>query len=278
MSVVCFFLSRSEEDRIGLAYAAELAGQQKQPLRVVCPLHDLANLFIIAAPEVSLGINNVVPPELIEQQASLVERTKTDFHTIIGESPLAPSEVVFEDKYGFTPHIVGEEAVLADLCIFPRGASLSGDSLHRPFMHVLMEGRLPIIRAGVKPNTEGPALVAWDGSEQAARSVRFHLPLLRSATDVVIAHSTENLKAGFDSEARSHQTLQKWLTEKGIESRILEIEGNVGQALLDAAFTTDASVIVSGAYGHSRLGQRIFGGVSKTLFSSQNAPALALCH
>ena len=37
-----------------------------------------------------------------------------------------------------------------------------------------------------------------------------------------------------------------------------------------------ATLIVAGAYGHSRLGERLFGGTSRRLLEANQAPALAL--
>jgi nucleotide-binding universal stress UspA family protein len=37
-------------------------------------------------------------------------------------------------------------------------------------------------------------------------------------------------------------------------------------------------MILAGAYGHSRLAERIFGGTTRRLLRADNAPALALAH
>ena len=58
----------------------------------------------------------------------------------------------------------------------------------------------------------------------------------------------------------------------------MEIEGEVASGLLAMAKGTNASMILAGAYGHSRLAERIFGGTTRRLLNAEHAPALALAH
>ena len=71
-------------------------------------------------------------------------------------------------------------------------------------------------------------------------------------------------------------SLEDWLKRKGIKSSVSPIEGEVSAALLALATGSGASMIVAGAYGHSRIGERLFGGTSRRLLNADEAPALAL--
>lgn len=278
MTVVCFFVSRSEEDQQSLAYAAELAFRHNQGLRVVCAMPDLASSYVGMAPEFGMAVSAIVPQELMDKQAVTVERSKADFERIIAASSLPSDHAIFASEIGFLPQLANDEAILADICVFPAEASVSGHHFSSAFIHVLTNAGLPVVLSGAKEQVGAPVLIAWDGSEQAARSLRFHFPLISLADEVIIAHCPEKLKYGLGSEQRSPVALQEWLKNKGVKSRIAEIHGGVGQGLLDIASATQAGLIVSGAYGHNRLGEHIFGGVTKTLLDAKSTPALALCH
>ena len=53
-------------------------------------------------------------------------------------------------------------------------------------------------------------------------------------------------------------------------------DGDLGEAILDAS--KGADLIVAGAYGHSRLREFVFGGVTKTLLHAVDGPSLLLAH
>ena len=57
----------------------------------------------------------------------------------------------------------------------------------------------------------------------------------------------------------------------------LPSDGDKANALLSYIADTGAEVLVAGGYGHSRLREALFGGVTRTLLSSQTLP-LFLSH
>ena len=71
-------------------------------------------------------------------------------------------------------------------------------------------------------------------------------------------------------------TLESWLKRHGVTAKTAEIDGDVGSGLLALAKGSGASMIVAGAYGHSRLGERLFGGTTRRMLESAHAPVLAL--
>ena len=56
----------------------------------------------------------------------------------------------------------------------------------------------------------------------------------------------------------------------------IEDSGDLGEAILDAS--KGADLIVAGAYGHSRLREFVFGGVTKSLLRAIDGPSLLLAH
>lgn len=117
----------------------------------------------------------------------------------------------------------------------------------------------------------GPALVAWDGSNEAARALRAAMPLLRLASGVSILTVDEKRP---DLGGRDAAT---WAARHGITAEVIERGdgGNGIEATIRGVVTEiGATLMVQGAYGHSRLRQTIFGGVTRGLLSDAPVPML----
>jgi len=104
-------------------------------------------------------------------------------------------------------------------------------------------------------------LVAWDGSLQAARAVRSALPLLRLAERVRVVTWGRQCPAA----PLSRLDLPGWLRRHGIASHVQlrPPSKQVVQALASMAEDDDIDLVVMGCYGHSRIRERIFGGVTR---------------
>ena len=50
--------------------------------------------------------------------------------------------------------------------------------------------------------------------------------------------------------------------------------GSVGRAILSVAAESNMGLLVMGGYGHSRLQERILGGVTRSMFASMTVPVL----
>lgn len=117
----------------------------------------------------------------------------------------------------------------------------------------------------------GPALVAWDGSNEAARALRAAVPLLRLASGVSILTVDEKQPFLGGRDAAT------WAARHGINTEVIERGdgGNGIEATIRSVVTEiGARWMVQGAYGHSRLRQTIFGGVTRGLLSNAPVPML----
>ncbi len=119
--------------------------------------------------------------------------------------------------------------------------------------------------------------IAWDGSREAAKAAFAAAPLIGSDTRVVILSSDRNLDYQ-DRSAAAPNRLSNWLRARGVEADMQRLEGSgpVGELILSGAEGCD--LIVAGAYGHSRIAQSIFGGVTKRLLSAVDGPSLLMAH
>ena len=120
----------------------------------------------------------------------------------------------------------------------------------------------------------GAALVAWDGSQEAATALRAALPLLALAESVDILTIEEK-----QSDYRGRDAAV-YLARHGIPAEVLE-RGDGGQTIesvIRGVITERRTAfVVQGAYGHSRLRETLFGGVTRGLLADAPLP-LVLAH
>lgn len=155
----------------------------------------------------------------------------------------------------------------ADLVIVGAAPSVNYYRAADPAEVVMQAGR-PVLIApeGAERFTGRAAVVAWKDTREARRAVFDALPLLRRTEEVVVqAVCTEP-----DAEYAEAQTsdVAAWLDRHGVNARArvsAGAEGDVVDELNAEALAIGADLIVAGAYGHSRLREWAFGGVTRTL-------------
>ncbi|MFC7054251.1 universal stress protein [Hansschlegelia quercus] len=171
-------------------------------------------------------------------------------------------------------HVV-EQARGADIVVVGRRASYDhGDpALGVSPGYVVMECGRPVLV--VPPETETlstkSVVVGWKDTREARRAVFDALPLLVRAGEVVVVAATSSFR---DEGA---EDVAAWLARHGANSRPLVRAGelsSVAEELLDVADDLGAGLVVSGAYGHSRTREWIFGGATRDLLETASIPLL----
>lgn len=110
-------------------------------------------------------------------------------------------------------------------------------------------------------------LLAWKDTREARRALTDALPFFHRADRVVVAAvcstaDAANVRIEVDDVAAA-------LKRRGInaEAKVVEHAHPDGFQILRQASLEGADLIVCGAYGHSRLGEWVFGGVTQDLLS-----------
>ncbi|MGZ5986825.1 MAG: universal stress protein [Caulobacteraceae bacterium] len=132
---------------------------------------------------------------------------------------------------------------------------------------VMLSGRPVLVAPPHGGRLRGEAvLVAWKDTRESRRALADSLPLLKLAEEVVVAEICDKDAAPF-AHARTADVVRH-LQRHGVAARakveVARDEGTVA-ALQRQARIVDADLIVAGAYGHSRLGEWAFGGVTRDL-------------
>ena len=121
-------------------------------------------------------------------------------------------------------------------------------------------------------------LVAWKDSAESRRAVSAALPLLRKVTEVTVI---EIVAEEGEREAATTRVadVANWLSYHGVQAsaRAELSAGDAGRQLDAIAAEARIDVIVAGAYGHARLQEWIFGGVTRHLLQ-HGSVCLLLVH
>jgi nucleotide-binding universal stress UspA family protein len=119
-----------------------------------------------------------------------------------------------------------------------------------------------------------PVLVAWNGSAQASLALERALPLLKHASLVTIFQIGDLPEASVTAQdAVEYLSRQKVPAQIEIAPATKEIAAEICLA----ASRVGATYCVMGAFGHSRLRETIFGGVTRAMLEKATLP-LALAH
>ena len=118
-------------------------------------------------------------------------------------------------------------------------------------------------------------LVAWKDTAESRRAIAAALPLLRKANDLTIVEIVSESRERAAAQARVAD-VARWLAQHQIAAatRVEPSAGDAGSQLDAMASEARIDVIVAGAYGHARLREWIFGGVTRHLLHQSSACAL----
>jgi len=177
---------------------------------------------------------------------------------------------------GQPSQVVVQCARLADLIVL----SLPGEDggytgAHSIAADVALTARAPVLalgRTNQSFNCFGPAMIAWNGSPEAANALRLTLPMLQKASAIHIVSVAEAKEDVLPPTGAS-----QYLSRHGLASELHEWpvgDRSVAEALQDAAATLGAAYIVMGAYGHSRFREAVYGGVTRDFLRHSTVPLL----
>ncbi len=170
---------------------------------------------------------------------------------------------------------LAEASRLADVVVMSAGAFAHGSSAQLALLgDVAIQAAAPVLAVtpqmrGIK--LDGVVVVAWDGSREAAMAMRGALPLLSRASAVHLLTIEEK-----PSDYRALDAA-RFLSRHGIEAEVIERDDggrSVEDVIREEVMRLDAALLVQGAYGHSRLRQTLFGGVTRGLLTDPPVPLL----
>ncbi|MFQ5564747.1 MAG: universal stress protein [Paracoccaceae bacterium] len=243
-----------------------------------------------ARPQDMIPYGIAVPPSLREQlESQVVELADAEeaslrekFHAQLARLGLEPVEsgtasrdrpsAAWCEEQGKQMDVIKRHGRLADLVAVAkpdRDRNLGTNTLKSALFHT---GRPVLVcpPAEAAPEALGERIaIAWNGSTEAARAVALALPLI-PADEIIV------LDGGTGDHGASGDELLRYLEIRGVKARREAISGgdNPGRAILTAAATVGADLLVMGAYSHSREHETVFGGATQHVVDQTAMPVV----
>ena len=224
-----------------------------------------------------------IPQSIIAHQEEMLGRTadklKAHFNARCKDAGVKSewrcNKVKLDD---ITSDVIGQ-SLCADLIVVEQeGEDAYGLPADLPSRIVMETGRPALIvpNAGKFSTVGKHVVVAWNGSREAARAAFDAVPFMRTAQSVRILAIDPKSREGYDSIALGDE-IALCLARHDIKAEVTVTNSGgipVGDELLNRLADEGCDLLVMGCYGHSRLRETLFGGVTKNLLEHMTAPVL----
>ena len=205
---------------------------------------------------------------------------------LIGSGPSVDQNGIVRWATG-TPDAISEIAArnarYADLSLIGQPAGSAREAmLTKVFEGVLLESGRPFVMA--PPAWSGGAfgkriMIAWSPCKEAARAVSDAMPFIEMAEDVCVAMvdpKTGDTAHGEEPGADLAAALVRHQVQVTVD-QLPSAGQTAAERLLAHAADCGADLIVMGGYGHWRLRESLFGGVTRDMIRQSTVP-LMLAH
>lgn len=238
----------------------------------------LAGRVYVLEPQISVGAFNGLPVEVLQsyraEATKEAEAAAKKFEEAARRAKVQSSHAVARATVSGAAEAFAQHARVHDISILTqsaKGMEHVGDVFAEAAL--FNSGRPVIIvpKNGRSQFSLDRVLIAWDGSSHAARAVASSMPILALAKkiEIIVVGNKEKVQA-----SRVHDLVRN-LERHGLDPELTCVdESDVSETIAKEAKTWSASLLVTGAYGHSRLTEWIFGGVTRFMLSNTPLPVL----
>ena len=209
--------------------------------------------------------NEPTPPEAhLQDMKTLLDQKGDKFLAAVGK---LKGRAEWRSGLDFPTEFVAREARAADLIII--GNERENQDPFRaldPGSFLLKAGR-PVLVVPKRVASFSPrhVAIAWKDVREARRAVLDALPFLQRAETVMIV---EMVESGSEQSFGGVKDVGAYLARHGVKTvaeRLRPAEVTAANSLLRVIEDENVDLLVTGAYGHSRLGEWAFGGVTRDL-------------
>jgi nucleotide-binding universal stress UspA family protein len=212
-----------------------------------------------------------------QEEIKALVNVKTAAEALCSQSAISFDIDHFYDDNFILQSNIGVRAMYADLVILGNSVRRERGLRRLVVSAAAFDARTPILLIPSKGNITFPpknVLLAWNSRAESATAAKDALDILKRA-DAVHVVLVDPDGAYFKNGGEPGADVAAFLSRHGIKV-VVEQLASGGRATEDIltqhALETGCDMIVMGAYGHSRLHERIFGGVTATLLESSDFP------
>ncbi len=248
--------------------------------------HDahIIGLFVIPAMRVYPVVTLQVPPEFFEAQRKTYEKhadaARERFERYCGMNDLRCEWRKVPSSSPLIADVVIRHARECDLVVASQPsreeiAEIEGDFAER----VIMETGRPILfvpRAGEFGTVGRQVVVGWNATRESARAVYDSLPILEKAEKTRLAWVDPQKEEDVAEELPGAEMAASLARHNvnAVADNLVSGGVGVGETLLNHVSDSGADLLVIGAWGHSRLREYVFGGVTAHLIRHMTVPVI----
>jgi nucleotide-binding universal stress UspA family protein len=212
------------------------------------------------------GLVEQLRGEAEEKLTVLEERFKIAFQNRI-------KDVEWRSAFAAPADYIAQQARAADLVVTgaERGGILTDPLWHLDPNELVMKlGRpMMVVPTEVDRLKLANIVVGWKDTREARRAVVDALPLLQKAKEVTVVEIIEQDQDRSAAAGRVSD-VSAWLGRHGVDAchMVPNLRGDAVEQLATHASDIEADIIVAGAYGHTRMREWVFGGVTRDLIGA----------
>lgn len=199
---------------------------------------------------------------------------KTTALPIVSSPVCRHGSTMWLDDEGGNDAPISSFGALTDLVVLEAPGNRRSPMAWNVVEEALFGARRPtlIVPPGASSVDFSRALIAWNGSSEAANAVEHALNLLPETAMVTVLQVGE-LKPGRMSSEKLIDYLG-WHCFEAELRRVPDRKNETGQIILDEARRADAGLVIMGAYTHSRTRELLMGGVTDHMLRQASLPVL----
>ena len=245
----------------------------------------LIGLYAVHSPDiyasVSMQLSGDAIAEIKHMQQSQQNSVKAVFDAAASKENFQCEWRVIETSSSATGEKLAEQARCADLVIMsqvdPEDSQPGPAARQRHLVEHSGRPVLVIPRYGNFETIGTRTLLGWSATGESARAVHDAMPFIINSDDTRVfwvegSDSTENSKL----ENTGHE-IARCINRHGAKATVShrkKTEISIGDELLNEAADTDTDLIVTGAYGHSKLYDFVLGATTSHLSRYMTVPVL----
>ncbi len=224
-----------------------------------------------------------IPQSIITHQEEMLERSATKLGDHF-DTRCAKAGVKSEWRCNKVQHEdVASDVISQSLCADLIVVEQDNDDVYRSPVdlpsRIVVETARPVLivpNAGKYATIGKHVVVAWNGSREAARAAFDAVPFMQDAQSVRILAIDPKSREGYDGIALGDE-IALCLARHDVKAEVTVTQSgdiSIGDELLNRLSDEGCDLLVMGCYGHSRLRETLFGGVTKNLLEHMTAPVL----
>lgn len=264
-------------------------GRGKELLEITSALanrHDahVIGLYVIPAVYIHPGISAHVTTDVVDWGRRFFQEraasVKQLFEAEVQKQGLKGEWREVEGMSHLVANTVIEHGRQSDLIIVSQGGSNSNNGCEADCAErIVLEAGRPVLlvpNAGTFGAVAQNVIFGWNATRESARACFDALPLMKNGAKAHIMWVDSELNDG-SGTALPGAELATALARHGVEAisePVTAPDIDAADALLNRVSDAGADMLVMGAYGHSRVRELVFGGVTRKVLDQMTVPVL----